>query len=102
MSTNNATLGGIDMWLRERGYMSILNLSYRKGSPCFAGTPNITLPSQRVFIRMDDDRLLVGLIKPDCSYTEFDRVMLELSDPEMLDNLVTILENRNESTSRQD
>lgn len=92
MNTYNAMLGGIDLWLREQGYRSVLNLSYRRGSPSYAGAPNITLPEHRVFLRMAGERLQVGALRPNCSFNEFDETMLELSDPAMFDHLTAILE----------
>ena len=100
VDTYNAILGGIDLWLREQGYTSVLNLSYRRGSPSYAGVPNVTLPDHRVFLRINGEWLQVGVLKPNGSFSEFDETMLELSDPEMFYHLVVILEGtRGQNTS---
>ena len=89
MHTINAFLGGIDIWLREQGHKSALNLSYRKGSPCFGGVPNITMPDSKLLLQIKGDRLVVVRVDHDehgviqyCGNWS-----LELCDPVMFDQL---------------
>lgn len=95
-------LGGIDIWLREQGHYSQLNLSPRRGNITYAATPNISLPLKRTFLRIQDDRLRVCKLTYLRSFNHFDEIVLELTDPALFDQLTTILGDPHADTSRPD
>ena len=93
MNTANAMLGGIHLWLKERGIKTTLNLNYERGRACFASAPNISVVDSRIFLKIDGQHLYMGRATHDDQgqliYSKI--ALLELSDPAMLDDLEELL-----------